>query len=156
MKTIIYYASKHGATKEIAGRLAGLLENATIVNLCDPSIPSPEEAERVIVGGSVYIGKLRKEMKGFLIQHQTALVQRPLGLFLLGLDEKLSCDALQKEAPPELITAARRVDWLGGVINPANCSLLERIVLRLVTGKSGKVDTVEQARLEAFADRMRM
>ena len=154
MKTVIYYATKHGAAKEIAGRLARALGEADTVNLAGKGILPPEEADRVVVGGSVYAGMLRKEMREFLTQHQEVLAGKPLGLYLSGMNEEACYAALKKAAPAKLIAAARAKDWLGGIVDPSKISFFGRMIIRMVTGKCEADNTVDQARIDVFAARM--
>lgn len=155
MKTVIYYATKHGAAEEIAGRLARALGEAETVNLAGQEIPPPEEADRVIVGGSVYAGMLRKEMREFLARNRETLAGKPLGLYLSGMSEEACNAAVEKAAPADWIAAAKARDWLGGIVDPAKLSFVERTILRLATGKCKAVSTVDQARIDAFAARMK-
>ncbi|MCL1854099.1 MAG: flavodoxin domain-containing protein [Clostridia bacterium] len=154
MKIIIYYATKHGAAEEIAKRLARALGDADTVNLAGRGILPPEAADRVIVGGSVYAGMLRKEMRDFLTRHQEVLAEKPLGLYLSGMSEDACGAALEKAAPAVLTAAAKVKDWLGGIVDPAKLSFFERAILRMVTGKCEPMDTADQARIDAFAARM--
>ena len=154
MKTIIYYATKHGAAEEIAGRLARALGEADTVNLAGKEIVPPEEADRVIVGGSVYGGMLRKEMREFLTRHQEVLAGKPLGLYLSGMNEEACNEALKKAVPAALTASARAKGWLGGIVDPAKISFFGRTVIRVATGKCKAVNTVDQDRIDAFAARM--
>ena len=155
MKTIIYYATKHGAAEEIAKRLAEAVGEAVTVNLGGAEVPSPEEADRVIVGGSVYAGMLRKEMKEFLTKYQGVLAGKPLGVYLSGMSEEACNGALEKTEPEKLIAGAKAKGWLGGINDPAKCAFWERAILRMVTGKSAYVNTIDQARIDAFAAQMK-
>ena len=55
MKTIILYATKHGAIAEIARRIAAHINGAVVHDLKQP-VPDLTEYDSVIVGSSVYVG----------------------------------------------------------------------------------------------------
>lgn len=61
MRTLILYATKHGAARDIAQRLAKRMNGATVIDLGTGSAPSPNGYDCVIIGSSVYVGQLRKE-----------------------------------------------------------------------------------------------
>lgn len=87
---LVAYASKHGATREIAERIARILTEKGVV--CTP-LPAEEATEvatydAVIAGSAVYIGKMRKEMRRFLSKNEQVLHAKPLWLFASGPTKK--------------------------------------------------------------------
>lgn len=86
MKTIIMYATKYGAAREIAQRIADRIKGAAVWNLQQGMAPSVADFDCVIIGSSVYAGMVRKEVKEFLSKNITVLREKKLGLYLCGLD----------------------------------------------------------------------
>ena len=74
---LVAYATKHGATKAIAEKIADELRSAglktDISNVKDAGDPSNYDA--LVLGSAVYIGGWRKEAVKFVEQHANALVQ---------------------------------------------------------------------------------
>lgn len=86
MKILVTYASKYGATQEIASRIGDVLcqagLDADVVPVTDVRDVAPYEA--VILGSAVYIGKWMKSACEFMKKHEVSLVQRPVWLFSSG------------------------------------------------------------------------
>ena len=81
MKTLILYASKYGATGEIAQRIAEKIPEATICHINQDEIPPLSPFDCIIIGSPLYAGMIRKEVKDFIVQNTSALSQKKLGLF---------------------------------------------------------------------------
>jgi len=85
-QVLVAYATKHGATAEIAEKMGQVLRQAGLRTDVLPvdrvSDLTPYKA--VVLGSAVYIGKWRKEAMKFLQANETALAQRPVWLFSSG------------------------------------------------------------------------
>ena len=93
MKTLIAYASKHGTTKKAVEKLAEeLIGDVVILNLEDKGASniSIEDFARVIIGGSIYLGRIQKSVKKFCETNLEKLLKvNKLGLFICcGSEEK--------------------------------------------------------------------
>ncbi|NLY38245.1 MAG: hypothetical protein GX044_02975 [Firmicutes bacterium] len=65
METLIAYSTRYGCVEKCAKMLAEKLDGkVTLVNLLKMRV-DPAPYERVIVGGSIYIGKIQKEVRDF-------------------------------------------------------------------------------------------
>jgi menaquinone-dependent protoporphyrinogen oxidase len=154
MKTLILYASKYGAAAEIARLLAERLEAAELADLTSPARPKLEEYDRIILGGSIYAGSLRREAKDYAAQNAAILKTKTLGLYLACLAEGDGEKYFEANFPPELVSAAKAKALLGGVFDPAKTSWLDTLVLKLVTKKKEYHSTINSEKIEAFAAKM--
>jgi len=86
IQVLVAYASKYGATKEIAEKIgdalrqAGLRADVLLANRVKDLTPY----KAVVLGSAVYIGGWRKEAASFLKSNEKALTGRPLWLFSSG------------------------------------------------------------------------
>ncbi|HYO85323.1 MAG TPA: flavodoxin domain-containing protein [Dermatophilaceae bacterium] len=108
MKTLVAYATRHGATAGIAERIA-----ATLTESGRPAearaveeVTSVDGYEAVILGGAAYMFHWLKPAVKFARQHRAALVSRPVWLFSsgpLGTDmvDEHGKDVLQTTRPKE-------------------------------------------------------
>ncbi|MCL2391017.1 MAG: flavodoxin domain-containing protein [Oscillospiraceae bacterium] len=153
MKTLILYATKHGAAKDIAERLAELLPDATVCDLSADTV-SLADFDCVIFGSSVYAGSIRKEAKSYLSKNASQLVSKRFGLFLSGISAGESEEVFVSNFSPEILGAASTKSFIGGVFNPDKCNLFERIVIRLVTKKTKYFSTISDERIKKFAEEL--
>jgi menaquinone-dependent protoporphyrinogen oxidase len=86
MKILVAYASRHGATRGIAERLAETLErrgiDSTLARVEEAR--NPERYDAFIIGGAAYAGTWLKEATQFVQRHQSLLASRPTWLFSSG------------------------------------------------------------------------
>lgn len=85
-RTLVTYATKHGATAEIAACIAAAVrEDGTEVDVAPvQQVRDVTPYQTVIVGSAVYSGRWRGEAVSFLRRHTRELVQRRVWLFQSG------------------------------------------------------------------------
>lgn len=85
-KVLVAYASKYGATCEIAEKIGQVLSQAGLAVDVLPAkqTRSLDAYTAVVLGSAVYIGQWRKEAVKFLTVHERELANRPVWLFSSG------------------------------------------------------------------------
>jgi menaquinone-dependent protoporphyrinogen oxidase len=83
---LVTYASKYGATKEIAEKIGEMLrqEGLQVDILPVDRVRDLNRYGTVILGSAVYIGKWQKEAVKFLQDRENSLIERPVWLFSSG------------------------------------------------------------------------
>jgi menaquinone-dependent protoporphyrinogen oxidase len=83
---LVVYASKHGATREIAEAVAAELRAGGCAADCRAAQDAVEldGYDAVVLGSATYIKRWRREARHFLREHRAALADRPLWLFSSG------------------------------------------------------------------------
>ena len=82
MKNIIIYATRYGCTAEVAKRIQKELESdSTLVNIMAEKVPPLDSFETVILGGSIYIGKVQKELTSFVNANLKQLLSKKSACF---------------------------------------------------------------------------
>jgi menaquinone-dependent protoporphyrinogen oxidase len=86
MRVLVAYATRHGATRGIAERIAKTLEQSGLdVSLQTiATAHSLDEYDAVVVGSAAYMGGWIDEAVGFVRRHREALASRPVWLFSSG------------------------------------------------------------------------
>ena len=149
MKTIILYATKHGAAAEIAQRIANKIDGAVIHNL-KQDIPSLADFDCIIIGSSVYAGMIRKEAKKLLRKNENTLQEKKLGLFLCGIGAGGEKEYFEKNFPSELLQKAKASSFLGGIFDPQKAGVIERFIIKIVTKKTRYINTIDDDKIEPF------
>lgn len=154
MKTLIAYATKHGATRDIAAGLKKAMEGAELCDLGENPKPNLDEYDCVIIGGSLYAGMLRKEAKRFAAENAEVLQGKTLGFFLVGLAPADGGENyFAKNFPEELMGKAKAHTILQGRYDPASCGFWERQIMKLI-GKGKAVNLISDEAIRAFAEKM--
>jgi len=154
MKTLIIFATKRGATREIAERIAARIEGAAIHDLKKDGSPPVDSYDCVIIGSSLYAGAIRKEAKAFMAKSANTLQGKKVGLFLCGMEASGAQGFFDANFPKEILQMAKTTGFLGGIFDPQKASAFERLVIKIVTKKSVYVNTIDDAKIEQFATAM--
>ena len=86
MRVLITYATRHGATRGIAERIAARLrQHGLEVGLwAVGEAPTPDGFDAVVVGGAAYMGHWLTDATSYVERHRHELASRPTWLFSSG------------------------------------------------------------------------
>lgn len=143
---LVAYASKYGATGEIARRIAQTLSTAGIPAVAHDvsTVTEPTRYHSIVVGSAVYAGHWLKEAAQFLEDNEAALVSRPVWLFSSGPtghgDPSTLLDGWR--LPANLEALAERIHacdtaLFHGAIDLAKLGFGERLMIKAVKGAAG-------------------
>jgi len=145
-KILVAYASKYGATAEIAEKIGEVLRKAglpaDVLPVKQVSDLTPYTA--VILGSAVYIVQWRKEAVKFLKANEKLLAERPVWIFSSGpMEEGDPVELLKGWRFPEkirpVIESIQPVDIavFGGVLDMKKLNPLERFMMNKVKALPG-------------------
>jgi menaquinone-dependent protoporphyrinogen oxidase len=85
-KVLVTYATKHGATAEIAEKIGEVLKEAGLDVAVMPvkQAGDPSSYGAVVLGSAAYIGQWRKDSVKYLQENSSSLAQLPVWLFYSG------------------------------------------------------------------------
>jgi menaquinone-dependent protoporphyrinogen oxidase len=155
VKTIILYATKHGATHEIAQRIASIVDGAVLHDLKQGAPPSLTEFDCIIVGCSLYASMIRKEAKAFLSKNRDILLNKRFGLFLCGMRAEGENDYFKANFSPDILQAAKAASFLGGIFDPEKAGAAERLIIKMVTKQIKYIDTIDDNKIAQFVDALK-
>lgn len=166
MRVLVAYASQHGATREIAERIAERLRLAGLSVEARPAAHAGDLAEfdAFVIGGAAYIGRWLKDATELVAANAGLLAGRPTWLFSSGPlgtepvdaeghDQRES--AQPKEFPgfrESIHPRATRVFF--GALDPARLGLRDRAIRALPAGRAllPEGDFRDWSEIEAWAD----
>lgn len=145
-RVLVAYASKHGTTAEIAGKISETLQKSGLQVDVLPvkKVRDLLPYKAVVLGSAVYIAMWRKEMTKFLQENESLFSKRPLWLFSSGpMGEGDPVELLQgwrfPEAQRPLIERIkpRGIAVFHGAIDLKKMTILEKWVLKRVKAPTG-------------------
>lgn len=154
MKTLILYATKNGASREIAERIARKMEVAVLHDLKQENIPNLFDFDRIVIGSSVYVGMFRKEAKSFLSQNASALKGKTFGLFISGMQGEEAKTHFETNVPADVLKEAKTAMFLGGIFDPKKAGVMARFIMKVVAKKAEYEDSIDNDKIDQFVKSM--
>lgn len=160
-KTLVAYASKHGATREIAEKLSQHLSNNGIQNSLIPveEVESLSQYENIILGSAVYIGQWQKKAVKFLKGNQEILASKNVWLFSTGPTGEGDPVELMKgwKFPEGLKSIADKIKpkdiaVFHGALDESKLNTLEKMTIKMVKAPMG--DFRDWKMLEDWANKI--
>ena len=145
-KVLVAYASKYGATKQIAEKIGEVLFRAGLSADVLPAeqVKDPNAYQAVVLGSAVYIGKWRKQAAKFLKENEKILAERPVWLFSSGpAGEGDPVELLQGWTFPDALQPIadriqpRDIAVFHGDVNVEKVNFIERAMIKNVESPVG-------------------
>ena len=154
MKTLIAYTSKYGCTKKCATMLSEKLNGeVTLHDLKRGKDISIASFDKVVVGGSFYMGSIQKEVKEFCAEHLKELESKPIALFICCMKEGEEAQAeLDGAFPSELSAKAIAKEYLGGEFIFKKMNFLDRLIVKKVVKIEKDVSTLSIEKVDKLAE----
>lgn len=156
MKTIIIYATKHGTAGKVARMLQSKIEGEVrTINLKKDNVPKLDQFDQVILGGSIYVGKLQPELQQYINHNLTVLLKKKVGLYLCaGEADPAARHKLIETVFPKISEHAVIKEVVGGEFNIADMNFFEKLLIRMVTGKLENSSTLSADAIHRIARTM--
>jgi menaquinone-dependent protoporphyrinogen oxidase len=162
MKTLIVYASKYGCTEDCAKTLAEKITGKVeLHNLKEKRVVDLSSYDIVIIGSSIYVGKVKKEVNKFCSEHLEQLKKKKLGLYLCCMHTgDIAQNQLNNAFPQELSTVAVAKDYFGGEFRFNKMNFMEKFVVKRVAESDKNlpnidtkqnISSISQEKINSFA-----
>lgn len=150
-RVLIAYGSKHGSTAETADAIGGMLrERGLEVDVSEAArVMSLDGYDRVVVAGSIYMGRWHPDARDFIKRFHDGLAEMPVAIFAMGpkssepddlAEARKQLDVTLRKLPD---VGAEPIAIFGGVIDPAK--------LRFPFSRMPATDARDWDAIEAFA-----
>ncbi len=148
MSVLVAYATKYGATGEIAERIAGRLRASGLDAEAQPVGAAGDLSgyEAFVIGSAAYMGRWLKEAAGFVRRNRAALAGRPVWLFSSGPLGTEATDAQGRDLrelaePKEFAEFREAIGPRGtrvffGALDPGRLGLRDRLVRAMPAGRA--------------------
>jgi menaquinone-dependent protoporphyrinogen oxidase len=150
-KMLVASSSRHGATHELARKLATTLAEqgaaVDVRHMEDVDTVFPYDA--LVLGSAVYMGRWTPEARSFVEEHAGGITTRPTWLFSSGpIGDYAGAEPFDAEGLMK-VTGAREHHLFGGRLELSALGLRERVLTRLLHVPAG--DYREWAAAAAWA-----
>jgi menaquinone-dependent protoporphyrinogen oxidase len=143
---LVTFATKHGATGEIAERIGQVLQEAGLYVEVKPvdKVSDLEEYKAVVLGSAVYAGMWLKDAAAFLEANEKKLAERPVWLFSSGPTGEGDPVELMKgwkfpeaQQPIADRIGPRDIAFFHGEIDLKDLNLAEKLIVKGVKAPTG-------------------
>ncbi len=156
MEVAIAYRTRYGSAEACARMIAGRLSAETVlVDLGRTRKPDLSAARVVVIGGSVYGGRIQREVGAFCERRRELLLQKKVALFICCLLRGEKAEAqLAASFPPWLAAHAFTRAWLGGELRLERLTPVDRFLVRSVPGAETSASLLRLEVIEELARRI--
>lgn len=139
MSILIAYASKYGATEEIAEGIGATLRTLGLdaaVRQVDLA-GDPTQNDAVIIGSAVYMGRWMREASNYVRHYHEALSARPVWLFSSGPVGTATLPDPKEIAEFQTLIHPRGHQQFAGALHRESLSFAERVMVSAVKAPDG-------------------
>lgn len=134
MSTLVIYATKHGSTEKCSKILADkLIGKVDLHNLKESKAPELTGYDKVVIGGSIYAGRLQKEVTEFCLKNLNIMKEKKVGLFICCMFANSIDEQLKSSFPKELLESAVVKEGFGGEMKFSEFNFFERTLTKMVS-----------------------
>ena len=154
LKNLIVYTTKYGSVEKSSKKLKEHLQGeTTIINLKTETVPDIRDFDRIILGGSIYLGKVQKQLTKFACENERLLLKKKIGLFVnSGKQNKKKDDQLKNSFPEKLYDNAVVTGLFGDEITIEKCSFMDKLALRIIKKVTISYSNIDDRAIKKFAD----
>jgi menaquinone-dependent protoporphyrinogen oxidase len=150
MRILVTVASRHGGTREIGQVVAQTLREAghEVDELEPDDVPTVTAYDAVVLGSSVYVGRLAAAMRELVDRDAGQLAARPLWLFWSG---PVGDPLVPPTEPDDVATVAKRTGahtprCFAGRLNRTKLGLAERALVAMIDADEGDFRDLDAVR----------
>lgn len=151
MKILVLYKSKHGSTKSCVQLIKDdSHHNIELREFQNGIIYNLDEYDHLIIAGSVYYGKIQKQVSEFIERYKDEIKQMKYSLILCCGNNELFGEQLANVFGDELVEGASRCIYGGHGYDFADMNFMEKIIVKKVSKVSESMTKLNYDDLKEF------
>ena len=150
MKNLIVYATKHGTVKKCAEMLKAKLNGETVLANINEEVPDLDNFDNVILGGSIYIGKIQKKLSKFAEDNLDRLLKKKIAVFICSGEDKP--EYITESFPGKSVNHAVSKQLFGGEIILGNLNFFTRLLVKKVKKIEKDYSRINESNINELAD----
>lgn len=140
MKVGIFYSSKYGFTEELAFLMKEAFDDTISMSIDDVSDEVFEQCDRIILGSSVYSGKLRQNMIDFIALNKEVLMSRKVAMYVTSFNDFKTANYLEQSLSKGFINHLTDLKYGGFGYKLDELKMVERLAVKALTRKDDRSD----------------
>ncbi len=157
MKIAIVFGTKYGATEKASKLLMDELVNRGVeVDLYNLAKAKPNiiNYDGIILGGSVYMGKIRGNVKSFIEKNRNVLIEKTIGVFIVGgADTEAAInDEINNNYPSEILEKAKVKSSFGHEYNLEKMGFINKFIIKKVAKLEESQFKINNVAIVKFAE----
>ena len=140
---------------EVCQDAAGSTGGSSPFNLAKDETANLEDYDCIVVGGSIYAGRIHPKVARFCARNLDVLLQKKLGLFICCADLARVDEQMAGAFDERLREHAAVVEHFGYEYNFAKMNLLIRTIIRLIAKIHTSQSHIAEDNIERFAEALR-
>ncbi len=132
MKTLIIFSTKYGCTKKCVNILKSHLQGEVHTSLAKEIKGDLKNFDNIIIGGSVYMGKIQKEIVHFCNKNKRLLLSKKLVLFACCYTPNNTEGFFETLFPKDILNHAIYKTNVGGEMQYDKMNFLYRKMFKLL------------------------
>lgn len=155
MNTIIIYSSKYGCTKDCAEYLkSGLSGSTTLTDIDNTDTISIDNYDTVVFGGSIYIGRISKQMQKFCEDNIDLLNKKRVGIFLCCAFPEQIKEYLATNFAPALLKSAIVVKGFGGEARIDKMKFMDKLIMKAALKGGNENLHISRKNMDGFIEEL--
>lgn len=142
MKSVIYYYSKHGTTKKIVNYTEKQLQVVDVFDI--KTMPeNVKDYDDVLLFTPVYAGNIPRNVKVFINENKSDLLDKNLSIFLCGANTKEEEKVIDMNFHDTVIEHANFIKYVGGGFNFDDLNFFEKLIVRLIAKQKESTEKID-------------
>lgn len=152
MKTLVLYASKYGCTEDCVHYLKDKINHPVkVANLKNLGTIDLNQYDCIIIGGSIYVGKLQKEVQVFCKKHLPLLLTKNIALFMCCTTPEQTDDFFKHNFPAKLQKHAKTTVNFGGELRENKMGFFDKKISAMVSKHNPKKPEILYINIDQLA-----
>ncbi|TYB31581.1 MAG: flavodoxin [Candidatus Mcinerneyibacterium aminivorans] len=157
MSLLIIYSTKYGCTEKVANRLANYYRKKYhLINIkkqnFNPDILN--EFNSIAIGGSIYAGKIQKEISKFCEDYKDLLLKKKIGLFICCGSEAEIDKYFEKSFISEVLEHAVDKAYMGYEYNFDKMNFLEKMLVKSIAKIKENKSLIKEENIKNLANKL--
>ena len=157
MSSVILYTTKYGTAAKCAGLLKGKASlEIEIIDIKKSPDFDIKPFSCIVLGASVYVEKIQKEMITFCERNREELLKKNIGLYICSGDTGKAGKRYLKLFGNDIYNHATSKKLFGSEIYWKKMNPLEKLAMRIIKKSKGNSSDIEMSAINEFVFEMKL